>query len=116
MSYSINFKKGEPLTRKSFRVINELILNISIFYDITTISFNDFLNAIKQSPNLSFNKKDNVKYTILKDLKKEEQLNIDEYKSRNSQNGQSCVGAYRYPELTYDYEKESDIIFSHKSN
>ena len=68
------------------------------------------MNAIKQSPNLSFTTiKDNVNYTALKELKKEEQLNIDEYNSLESQNGLNCVRAYRYPELTYDYKKESDI-------
>ena len=64
-------KKGEPSTRKLFKAINESILNISIFYDITKISCNDFLNAIKQNPNLSFTTiKDNVKYTTLKELKR----------------------------------------------
>ena len=56
-----------------FKAINEFILNISMFYDITKISLNDFLNAIKQNPNLSFTTiKDNVKYTTLKDLKRRE--------------------------------------------
>ena len=45
--------------RKLFKAITELILNISIFYDFTKISLNDFLIAIKQNPNLSF--------TIIKD-------------------------------------------------
>ena len=49
-----------------------------------------------------------MRYTTLTDGKKT-QFSIDEYKSRNSQNGLNCVTAYRYPELTYDYKKESDI-------
>ena len=62
-------KKGEPLTRTLFKAINEFILNISIFYDITKISFHDFLNAIKQNPHLSFTTiKYNVQYTTLKEL------------------------------------------------
>ena len=69
MSYSIKLKNGEPLTRKLFKAMNEVILNISIFCDITKISFTD--NAIKQNPNLYFTTiKDNFKYTTLKELKK----------------------------------------------
>ena len=64
----------------------------------------------KPKPICHYNKvKDNVKYTTLKDsVVKKKQSNIDEYKSLNSQNGLNCVRAYRYPELTYDYKKESD--------
>ena len=111
MSCSIKLKTGEPLTRKLFKAINEFILNISIFYDITKISLNSFLNAIKQNPNLSFTIiKYNVKYKTLRELeKKQEQLSIDEYKTLNSQYGLNCVRAYIYPELTYDYKKWSDI-------
>ena len=36
-------------------------------------------------------------------------MNIDEYNSRNRQNGLNCVRAYRYPELTYDCKEKSDI-------
>ena len=39
-------KNGEPLTRKLLRGIQECILDISIFYDITKISFFDFMKAI----------------------------------------------------------------------
>ena len=79
-------------------------MNISIFYDITKISSRDLLNAIKQNPNLYFTTiKDNVQYTTLKELKEEEQKNIDEYDSLNSQNGLNCVSAYRNPELRHDY-------------
>ena len=46
-----------------------------------------------------------MKCTTLKELKKEEQLIIDEYQSLNSQHGLNCVRAYRCPELTYDYEQ-----------
>ena len=35
-------EKGEPLTRKLFKAINELILKISIFYDITKVAFHYF--------------------------------------------------------------------------
>ena len=64
-------KKGEPLTRKLFKAINDFIFHISIFYDITTIPYRDFLNAIKQNPNLHFTTiKDNVQYTTLKEFKK----------------------------------------------
>ena len=67
-------KKGEPLTRKLFKAINEFILHMSIFYDITRISCHGFLNAIKQNPNLSFTAiKENVQYTTLKEFKEEEQ-------------------------------------------
>ena len=68
MSCSIFFFfKGEPLTRKSFKAINEFVLNISIFYNSTRISLNEFLNAIKQSPHLFFTTiRDNVKHTTLK--------------------------------------------------
>ena len=77
---------------------------------MTKISFHDFLNAIKQNPNLSFTTiKDNAKYTTLNELKKQEQLSIDEYNSLNSQYGLNCVRAYRYLELTYDYKPEADI-------
>ena len=52
------------------------------------------LNAIKHNPNLYFTAiKDNVQYTTLEELKKEEQLSIDEFKSLNSQNGLNCVRA-----------------------
>ena len=64
-------KKGEPLTRKLFEAVNEIVLNISIFYDIIKLSLNDFLNSITQNLNLSFTTiKDNVKYTTLKELEK----------------------------------------------
>ena len=53
-----------------------------------------------------YHNKDNVKYATLKELEKEEQLNIDPYKSQNSQNGLNCVRAYRCPELICDYKKE----------
>ena len=87
--------------------MNEVILNISIFCDITKISFTD--NAIKQNPNLYFTTiKDNFKYTTLKEFKKEEQLNIDEYSSPNSQNGLNCVRAHRCPELICDCNKGPD--------
>ena len=66
---------------------------------------NDFLNAIKQNPNLSFTTiKDNVKYTTLKELKKkQEQLSLDEYNLLHRQYGLNIVRAYRHPEQTYDY-------------
>ena len=103
-------KNGEPITRKLFKAINDFILDISIFYDITNMSFGKFLQAVKQNPNLYFSTiKDNVPYTTLKDLKKEEQLSIDEYNSIKSPYGLNCVRAYRFPELTYDYKKESDM-------
>ena len=71
-----------------------------IFYDITKISFIDFLKAIKQNPNLTCTTiKDNVEYTTLNELKKEEQMSIDEYNSPNSHSGLNCVRAYRCPEL-----------------
>ena len=60
-------KNGEPLTRKLLKAIKECILNISILYDITKMSDNDFLNAIKQVPHLAFTTiKDIVEYTTLK--------------------------------------------------
>ena len=43
-----------------------------------------------------------------KNWKKEEQLNIDEYNSLNSQNVLNCVRAYICPELICDYKEESD--------
>ena len=74
MSYSIEIRKGEPLTRKLFKAINEFILNISIFYDITKISCHDFLNVIKQNPISYFTTiEDNVQYATLNGLKEEEQ-------------------------------------------
>ena len=88
-------KKGEPLTRKLFKAINEFVLHISIFYDFTKMWFHDFLNAIKQNANIYFTTiKDNVHYTTLKELKKEEQLSMDEHNSLNSQNSLNCVRAY----------------------
>ena len=50
-------KKGEPLTRKLLKAINEFVLDISIFYDLTKISLNGFLNAIKQNPNILYHNK-----------------------------------------------------------
>jgi len=103
-------KKGEPITRKLFKAINDFILNILIFYDIKHISFHDFFEAVRNNPNLYFTIiKDNVAYTTLKQLKMEEQLSIDEYNSINSPFGLNCIRAYRFPELTYDYKRESDI-------
>ena len=67
------------------------------------------MKTIKQNPNLTFTTiKDNVEYITLKELKKEEQLNIDEYNSLNSHYGLNCVRAYRCPELKCDYKQESD--------
>ena len=43
----IKVENGEPLTRKLFKAIQECILDISLFYDVTKISCIDFLNAIK---------------------------------------------------------------------
>jgi hypothetical protein len=98
----------EPITRKLFKAINEFILNIAIFY--TNMSFHDFFEAVRRNPNLYFTTiKDNVAYTTLKELKKEEQLSIDEYNSIKSPFGLNCVRAYRFPELAYDYKKESDM-------
>ena len=47
----------------------------------------------------------------MKELKRQNQLSIDEYNSLHSQCG-FCVRAYRYPELTYEYKKEADIRLS----
>jgi len=103
-------KKGEPLTRKLFKAIEDFILNISIFYDIKHMSFHDFYEAIRLNPNLYFTIiKDNVPYTTLKELKMEEQSSIDEYNSINGPCGLNCIRAYRFAELTYDYKKESDM-------
>ena len=49
-------KKGEPLTRKLLKAINEFVFNIYIFYNISKISQDDFLDAITQNPNISFTK------------------------------------------------------------
>ena len=49
------------------------------------------MKAIDQNPNLSFDTiKDNVKYTTLKELKREEQMSIDEHNSLNSYYGLNC--------------------------
>ena len=70
ISYSIKLKEKRPLSRQFFTPINEFISNISIFYDLTKMSFHAFLNAIKQNPNLYFTTiKDSVQYTTLKELK-----------------------------------------------
>ena len=74
------------------------------------MSFQDFLNAMKHNPNLHFTTmKDNVPYTTLKELKIEEQSSIDQCKSTKSPYGLTCYIAHRYPELTCDCKKESDV-------
>ena len=97
-----------------FKAIHGFILSVSIFYGISKISLDDFLEAIKQNPKLSFTTtKGNVKYTTLKDLRqKAGQVSIDEYSSLHSQYGLNCVRAYRHPELTYDYKKEANTRLS----
>ena len=102
MNYSIKLKM------ESHYAIKECILNMSIFYGITKMSCNDFLNAIKQNPNLTFSTIKDVEYMILKELKKEEQFSIDEYNSLNSYYGSNCVRAYKCPELKCDCKPESD--------
>ena len=63
------------------------------------------MKAIKHIPNLFFTTiKYNVEYTALKELKKEEQVSIDEYNPRNSHHGLNCVRACRCPELMCDYK------------
>lgn len=66
----IKINNREPITRKLFKAINEFILNIAIFY--THMSFNDFFEAVRRNPNLYFTTiKDNVAYTTLHELKKQ---------------------------------------------
>ena len=110
-------KKGEPLTRKLFKAIEDFILNISIFYDIKHMSFHDFYEAIRLNPNLYFTIiKDNVPYTTLKELKMEEQSSIDEYNSIKGPFGLNCIRAYRFAELTYDYKRIRYEVNSNKPN
>ena len=59
---------------------------MSIFHDLTKVSFRDFLTAIKQNPNLFFiTIRYNVQYTTLTELKKEEQVSMDEHNSLHRQ-------------------------------
>ena len=42
-------KNREPLTRKLVKAINDFILDISMFYNLSNISPIDFLKAVKKS-------------------------------------------------------------------
>ena len=103
-------KNKEPLTRKLFKAINDFILDISMFYNLSNISPIDFLKAVKQNPNLKFETiKNKVPYTSLKELKIHEQLSIEENNSIDSPNGLNCIRAYRFPEMECNYKRESDM-------